>query len=124
MAKVQIDDLSSEITKAMKEYSSEVNQKVKQEIKKVTREAVNDLKEKSPKRTGEYASGWASKVEFENSENIRTRVYNRKKPSLTHLLENGHAKKNGGRVEGIPHIKPVEEETAEKLENRVKVRLS
>lgn len=119
--KIPLQELEIAIVKELSEYSDEVTEGIKREVKSVAKEAVRTLKSTSPRDTGEYAQGWASKVEYESEKDIRVRIYNRKKPQLTHLLENGHAKVNGGRVNGKPHIGPTEQQIENTLQNGVKV---
>ena len=128
MAGIKIDALGAEIAKMMEEYAAEAAGDVKAEAKAVAKEAVKELKTTSPEgpgsKKGHYKDGWASKVESENAVSIGIRVYNRKKPGLTHLLEKGHAKRGGGRVEGIQHIGPAEQRAVEEYEKRLKERLA
>ncbi|RKJ32016.1 hypothetical protein D7X33_39910, partial [Butyricicoccus sp. 1XD8-22] len=57
---------------------------------------------------GAYAKSWkASKI------NGKWVIHNVKHYRLTHLLEKGHAKVGGGRVQSYPHIAPVEKELVE-----------
>lgn len=128
MASIKIDNLASEIMGLMSEYASGVTEGMKEEAKAVAKETVKELKSTSPEgrgsRKGHYRDGWASKTESENASSIGIRVYNKKKPGLTHLLEKGHAKRGGGRVEGIPHISTAEEHAVKSYKRRLKARLS
>lgn len=117
---IELKDFQNAIMDSLREYSDEVVAESKKRVQQVGRETVVQLKTTSPKRSGEYANGWKMKKVFENADKITVEVYN-KKPYLPHLLEYGHAKKNGGRVEAIPHIRPAEQAAAEKLEKKVKV---
>ena len=45
-------------------------------------------------RTGDYRKGWSIRTKREMF-GINVLIYNRLKPGLTHLLEKGHATKNG-----------------------------
>lgn len=128
MSGIKIGSLAGEISKLMEEYASDVAADMKAEAKAVTKEAVKELKQTSPEgpgsRKGHYKDGWASKVENENAVFIGIRIYNKKKPGLTHLLEKGHAKRGSGRVEGRPHIATAEQNAIENYEKRLKERLS
>ena len=128
MSGIKIDALGAEIVRLMEEYASDVAADMKAEAKTVAKEAVKELKQNSPKgpgsKKGHYKDGWASKVERENAVSIDIKVYNKKKPGLTHLLEKGHAKRGGGRVNGTPHISTVEQQAIENYEKRLKERLS
>lgn len=118
---IKLSELALTIEKELADYSEDVTENLKKEVRAVAKDAVAKLKATSPRDTGEYASGWKSRVEYESADDIRVRIYNSKKPQLTHVLENGHAKTNGGRVDGIPHIGPVEKEVRDKLDAKVKV---
>ena len=119
---ISIDDLADTLAEELAGYSQEVTDDLKREVKQVAKEMVAELKSTSPRGdSGDYAAGWASTTESESRHMIQVRVYNRKKPTLTHLLENGHAKVNGGRVEGKPHIRPAEQAAEKRLENKVVV---
>jgi len=98
-----------EIMTALEEYKNDVGEAMQEVLPEVAKEAADMVKSGAPSRTGRYASGWRSKVEQSSIVSIEAVVFNSKTPGLPHLLEFGHAKRNGGRTAAIPHIKPVEE---------------
>ena len=107
---INIDQLAAEIAKGLAEYSQDVVEKVNASSEAVGKAAVKRLKQTSPKRYGKYAKSWTMKTEPEVGQPHK-RIVHVKAPHyrLTHLLEHGHAKRGGGRVEGKPHIRPAEE---------------
>lgn len=106
--KVKIDGLADAIELELQGYSEEIKAEILPAFTKIGAKCVKKLKETSPKRIGGYSKSWTKKVTSSDS-SVAVSVYNRKFAGLTHLLENGHAKANGGRVEGIPHIGPVQD---------------
>lgn len=103
---IKIDDLTSEITMALREYTDDVTDAILVEMDDRSKEFVKQLRARSPKRKGGYAKGWTRKKTGAGTEVLYT-IYNKDKPWLAHLLEKGHAKRGGGRVAGKPHIGPV-----------------
>ncbi|MBR2587515.1 HK97 gp10 family phage protein [Candidatus Saccharibacteria bacterium] len=70
------------------------------------------LRAVSPRRPGggDYARGWTmERIRGGLAGSEGWRVKNEDHYELTHLLENGHAKVNGGRVRARVHISPVEQ---------------
>ena len=120
MATIKIDQLAAEIAKELAKYSQEVVEMVNVSSEKVGKEAVKQLKQTSPKKTGKYAKSWTMTTERAVGQPHR-RIVHAKAPHyrLTHLLEHGHAKVGGGRVEGRPHIRPAEEMVIEKFVKEV-----
>ena len=121
---MNVDNLSKAIQIELEKYSQEFTEKIKKDTENIAEECVDELKKTSPSSnlsgSKKYAKGWKYKKVFENECGIRFRVLNKNKPQLTHLLEFGHAKVNGGRVEAKPHIKKAEEKAKEKLINLIK----
>lgn len=121
---VGIDGLAEALDGILSEYADEIARGTAECVRKVARTGVKALKEGSPKRTGDYAAGWTSKVE-EGRLQAKATLYN-KKPGLPHLLEHGHVSRNGtgrtfGRVAGKAHIAPVEEKLAEQFQKDIEV---
>lgn len=117
------------LTVQIKAIIDEENEKAREAaanaISKVSKEALKRLKDTSPKEPGggDYARGWAIRKDGE----LGAVLYNKVKPGLTHLLENGHLIKNQfgefGRLAAIPHIKPVEEWANAEVVNEIERRL-
>jgi hypothetical protein len=104
MPVTNIDKVAKEIQKQLGYYAEEVKEKVEKAKSESAKGLVSDLKRDSPKKTGAYAKGW--RIKRAGNKLI---VHNKTNYQLTHLLEYGHPKKNGGRVEGQAHIRPNEE---------------
>ena len=110
MANVRIGDLAAEISKVLKEFTTEVEDGLEQEKEKAAKDGAKTLRVTSPKKTGKYAQGWRAKQDG------RTWIiYNATRGQITHLLEKGHAKRGGGRVPGRVHIAPVEEQVIDQF---------
>ena len=120
---VSFENVSDEIVKVLSAYTEELAEGIKQDARDVSKDLIKNLKRDSPKNTGEYAKGWRIKVEEDTRDRIQLRAYNAKKHWITHLLENGHVKRNGGRVPGIKHNQKNEHEAIEELESRVERRI-
>ena len=114
-----IDLLAEELATAISDYSEAVTEEVMKAIDEESKKAIKELRDRSPKLTGDYAKGWTSKNTYKGKYSKVNTIHNKTDYQLTHLLENGHAKRNGGRVAAIPHIKPVETRTIENLTRRV-----
>lgn len=118
---IKIADLADEIANTLSDYTVNVAEGVKVAVDETMKELVADTKKDAPERSGRYKKAIASKVRFEDNYEKRVTWYV-KKPyyALSHLLEKGHAKRNGGRVKAFPHIAKNEEKAKVAFEERVK----
>ena len=117
--KVTPDNLSDAIAEILEEYGDDVERNVNQVTKKIGQTGKKALKSASEVfgGTGKYKKGWSVKNTTENGV-LKATLYN-KLPGLPHLLENGHANRDGGRTPGRPHIAPVEATLIEEYEEGV-----
>jgi hypothetical protein len=105
-----INNLAKEIAKQVQIYTEDVKEKVEDIKETIAKELMSDIKLGSPKKTGSYVKGWRIKRTPK-----KLIVHNKTDYQLTHLLEYSHVKKNGGRTEGRPHIRPAEEAAIREL---------
>jgi len=116
--KIEVSELTNEIVKSLQTYTTEIEKKVETYKSEAAADLVKHLRRTSPKRFGAYSKGWV-RVRQGKGWIVRNRVY-----QLTHLLENGHAKRNGGRVRAQPHIKPGEDRMIETYVQKIERAIS
>ena len=115
-----IDNLAEEVMKGLQEYCELADDEMKKAVRKTATSVKKEISANAPKRTGAYAKSWTSSRVKETSHNLQMTVHSRNRYRLAHLLEKGHAKRGGGRVEGHPHIAPAEKNGEELLENLIR----
>jgi hypothetical protein len=119
--KVGIEGLQAALEQILEDYGDEIEQKNEEVVQKVGRRGAKALRENSAEKLNgnKYAPGWS--VTFEGDRIHQTAIiYNKRMPGLAHLLEHGHAKRNGGRTDGIVHIQPVEQEIIKLFEGTLR----
>ena len=120
---IELNQLTDEINKALSEYSDEIADKVDDIVDNIGNELCDELKETSPKKSGKYRKGWKVTITSSKKGNKSVVVHNRQF-RLTHLLEYGHAKQNGGRVQAYPHIAEAEKKYVDKFLKQVEEALN
>lgn len=109
MPSVRIDSsgLRDLVNQYLTEYGTEVATVLEEAGKATAKDAVKKLKQGGSYNGGEkFNKGWTAKTET-NRIGSSTTVYNSTQPGLAHLLEFGHAKRNGGRTKAFNFIAPV-----------------
>lgn len=122
MGKVKTNGLADAIMKELKKYEKATIEDIKEVGKEVAKEGREKLETTSPEKDGGYKAGWRVK-ETPTTKGCSFVIHNVKKPGLTHLLEDGHALRNGGRAKKCVHIKPVEEWCNKEFEKRIEKRI-
>lgn len=115
---MKISGFSKAVGDIVNKYGDDVRYALEDAIKDTAREAQKELRQTSPKRTGDYAAGWRSENTGNRIAPSQT-IYNQK-PGLPHLLEFGHAKRGGGRTKAQPHIAPVSDNIPEMIEEKLR----
>ena len=118
-SRVSIGDMASAINKQLEEYATLTTEGVKSAVSKAGNTVRSEIKANAPSRTGAYAKSWSVKKTAESSNSLQVTVHSRNRYQLAHLLEFGHAKRNGGRVAAQPHIAAAEEKGVTELEQEI-----
>lgn len=129
MSGVSPEQIASELTKALAEYSELASDEVREIITEVGNLAKDRVAESSPKgRSGKYKRGWTVRAETSGSK-VSVIVHNRRY-QLTHLLENGHRTRlktgrygSRSRAAARPHIGEVNSWAQEEIEKRIRAAL-
>lgn len=109
-----MNNFTEQITQFLTEYTNDVQEELLEAADEVAKDAVKELKRTSPKDKGIYAKSWTKRKIADGFVVCNKRYY------LTHLLENGHVKRGGGRVRAIKHIAPVETQVINDFEDKVR----
>lgn len=112
-------NLSQAMKGILTEYTDEVTKVVTDVIREVAEESADELHSAGTFEGHKYRAGWTSEVEQRRLFNSAV-VYNKKHYRLTHLLEYGHAKVNGGRTRAFEHIAPINEKAQERAVKKLK----
>jgi hypothetical protein len=107
MANIQIDELNSAIKNALEEYNDGIVTGLKKNTKRAMKDLVENTKATAPvgKRDEHYRDNISSKTLSETQFGISKLWYVKGSDyRLSHLLNNGHALKDGGRYPGTNFI--------------------
>lgn len=109
----------------VEEFAAEQEAELVKIVEDEAQKTVEDLRQRSPKRTGKYAKSWtlnkpskrARGNKVRGGNNIYT-IYNKKHYRLTHLLEKGAIRATKGILKPIPHITPAYEKAKKNIEEK------
>lgn len=125
MAKVTPENLGATISQILADYEEDATKTLEDVTKDVAKAGAKALKSASRTfgGTGKYAKGWTAQKETVGRHKTLWVIWNKNQPGLPHLLEYGHAKRQGGRTPGKTHIAPVADDLIEQFQNELEGKL-
>ena len=121
--RVKVDDLSKAILEELKNYEGVTEEAAWNGVSETSKTALQELRSAHPSGSGRYGSwdkynrGWTVK---KTKRDKTATIHNATDYQLTHLLEKGHATRNGGRTQAFTHIAPVADKCDDDLVRIIK----
>lgn len=116
--KISVTGLAAAVLEELENYRDiaveEMNKAVKDAGDTVKKEI--NVRASSLFKGNKYAKSWVAKETAHTALGVEVTVHSPSQYRIAHLLENGHAKRGGGRVEGRPHIAQAEKAGEKQLE--------
>lgn len=119
------ENLEKAIENILSEYGDEVSNVLEDVIEDVAKGSAKELKafNRGRRPWEHYSKGWTYKIK-KGRLDVEGVVHNKDHYRLTHLLEFGHAKRNGGRTAAFPHIAEVNEYAQKEVLKRLEEKLA
>jgi len=118
---LSVNQFESAVNDILAQYKDVIDADVATVTKQVARQAAKDVQAKAPAKSGAYKKSIKAKV-LEKEVNKASSVVYAEAPhyALTHLLEHGHAKVNGGRTRAFPHWAEAEQTAINDFERKLR----
>lgn len=128
--RITVEQLSDAIMTCLNDYVGVTDEACDKGVSETAKTALQELRSAHPAGSGEYGSwnkynrGWkVMQTKTDKRYHRKATIHNATDYRLTHLLEKGHAKVNGGRTRAFPHIAPVAQKAEDELLNNIKKQL-
>ena len=126
-SRIEPDQFSKAIAGILDDYGEDVVAEMKKAVDTTTRELVKETKQTAPKKAiqgrpaGTYANHISSRQGM-NTPSVYSKIWYVRAPEyrLTHLLNNGHALRQGGYWQGTGFLTNASRAHADNFERRVK----
>lgn len=119
-----MESIEVQLARILNDYTEEVQNETEAAAKKVGTEGRKIVQKLAPKKYGRYQKSWTLKRETKGKGSAFIIHARGKSASITHLLEKGHALRQGGRARAFPHIKPAEDYVIDEYPKELERRLS
>ena len=116
---IRIDQMADAIMQGLNEYAELATEDMKKAVKAASKTVKKEIQAGAPQKSGAYSKSWAVKTGRETANSLEQTVHSKNRYQLAHLLEHGHAKRGGGRVEAQVHIAPAEASAEKQLLEKI-----
>lgn len=126
--KVNVDGLAKAIEDVLVDFIDVTDEACEKGVSETAKTAVKELRSAHPSGSGKYGSwdkkynkGWkVMQTKTDKRYHRKATIHNATDYQLTHLLEKGHALRQGGRTRAFPHIAPVADKCETELVKNIK----
>lgn len=126
--KVKVDNLAKAILTELENYKDVTDEACEKGVSETAKTALKALRSAHPEGSGDYGSwdksynkGWkVMQTKTDKRYHKKATIHNETDYQLTHLLEKGHATRDGGRTRKFEHIAPVADKCDDDLLRTIK----